>query len=333
LVLGTGPLVELWAEGAGRIPELDGLLPSSSLTGLLASLDVVASGGASSALAEALSISSGVRADLKNDRKLVDYAAYSEGMGAPWPTHSRIQPSRPRRLVNLVRRAPRAPVVSPVVVHDEEGVLLPPGEVMEEIRQCDLLGIGAIDLVAGPQSLPPDGDWYRSFLPSLRVAGGARRSSRRIRLAAGAASIDQLPLAELDSMGVVAIDLGEVPAGDEPSVADARGAARRCRRHGLQPTGSLVLGRPGFSMDLERLGVEEALADGFPTEAAIEVRLGAVDPAAWTDWLDAPSGEFSPPGMSEERVALVHRAREALQPTGPERRGLRVLARRVLDGI
>jgi len=312
LVLGTGPLVDLWPEGAGRIPELDGLLASDGSSVILSALDAVASGCDSHELVTVLATASELRSDLPVDRKLVDYARYSRGMSPPWPFSPGGDVSAAWWRQALSRRNSASAAVSPVFLHGEDGQLLPPATVLEDIRSAVLLGIQRFDLVARPSCSPPGGPWLESFLPGLRREGGTEPSSLRLRLAIDPADVDEVPLLDLPTLGVVAVDLGDVTAGDDSALDVAIRAASACRRQKLLPTGTLVLGRPGYSPELEVRGLESALGERFPTWAGVEVRLGTVDSAAWADWLDAPSPGFRPPGIDEDRMALAERARDAL---------------------
>ena len=156
-------------------------------------------------------------------------------------------------------------------------------------------------------------------------------SPLRLRLALAPMAFDEVPLVDLPTLGVVAIDFGEVTAGDEAALESAIVAASACRRQRVEPTGVLVLGRPGYAPELEVRGLERAVGERFPTAAGIEVRLGTVDLSSWVDWLDAPSPSFQPPGLSDERIALAERAHRALVVEPPELSPLRRLVVRALQ--
>jgi len=326
LVLGTGPLVDLWPEGAGRIPELDGLLPSAGSSTILSALDAVASGRGSQELGGVLASVSEARSDLPVDRKLLDYARYRRGTGAPWPWP--VRTSVPAgRWKRAFRRRHSIQSVSPVFLHGEDGQPLSPQTVLDDIRGAVLLGIQNFDLVPRPLCLPPGGAWLAEFLPGLRQEDGGAKSPLRLRLAIDPLALDDVPLLDLPTLGVVAVDLGEVTAGDDASLDSVLLAAAACRRQKLEPTGTLVLGRPGYAPDLEVRGLERAVGERFPTAAGLEVRPGTVDAAAWGDWLDAPSPAFEPPGLDPDRIALAQRAREALAQVPPPQPNLRRLAK------
>ncbi|HCP47684.1 MAG TPA: hypothetical protein DIU15_16705, partial [Deltaproteobacteria bacterium] len=327
LVLGTGPLVDLWPDGAGRIPELDGLLASAGSSTLLSALDAVAEGAGSQELVSVLASSPEALTDLPVDRKLVDYARYSKGVAPPWPSVAPVDLSRGRWKQALLRRTLPQSGVSPVFLHAEDGQLLPSQVVVNDIKSSTLLGIRTFDLVARPGCSPPGGSWLDEFLRTLSPTGGAVQSSLCLRLPVDPAKVDDIPLLDLPALGVVAVDLGEVTAGDEMALKAAIGAASRCRRRDLQPTGTLVVGRPGYGPEVEVRGLERAVGERFPTWAGVEVRLGTVDPGAWGDWLDAPSPGFRPPGVDDERTALAQRGRDALAVVPPPPPNLRRLVR------
>jgi len=303
LVLGAGPLVDLWPEGARRLVELDGLLPSASRGALLAALEVVATGGDAQTLKEALASPPRPGATEPTDRKLLDYALYRRAARGTWPDQPVHAPSGGLRFGPPVDKGEGA--TSTILLHDDSGAVLPAAAVLEEVATCDLLGIPWQDLAAAPH-LPPDAAWWRELLTSVRRLD----RSRRLRIAVDPSELPHLPLAELAECGVVAVDLGDVSAGEE-SVAAAVDAALACRRVGVEPFCAVVLGSPGYSLAEEQAGLDALRAADVAVSVGVAARPGAVDSVAWTDWIDAPSASFVPPDVGADRLVLARRLRRA----------------------
>lgn len=331
LVLGTGPLVDSWPEGARRIPELDGLLASRDVERLLAALEVISSSGSARSLAEALSHETSVAPspECPLDRKLVDYASYSET--APgWPPPQLPPPSR---VVGLGTESDKGRfAASRIVMGDMAGTLHPPDRVLEDLGGCDLLGIPWQELRTAPEWPDPDRAWWEELLALLRSRRDAGRTvPSRLRLQVHPRVARSLPLVDLRSLAVQSIDLGDVGAGDPEAVDEAIAAARACRRSGVEPSMTLILGEPGFALSDEERGVRQVEQAGISLDAQLRLHIGSVDGAAWASWLEAPGPDFDPPGLDPDRHRLVLRVRRAhLQKAQDPRRG-RAIARRVKD--
>ncbi|MCP4869466.1 MAG: hypothetical protein GY898_12195 [Proteobacteria bacterium] len=326
LVLGAGPLVDLWPEGARRLVELDGLLPSASRGALLAALEVVSTSGRAEALREALAGPARAGGTEPVERKLLDYAVYRRARRGSWP----VQPPRPAS--GLLRFGPPVDkgqgAVSEVPLRDDAGDVLPVDAVLADLASCDLLGIPWQDLGGGSGPSPTQA-WWSALLAGLRHMG----AKRHLRIALAPADLGRLPLLELAECGVEAVDLGDVDAGDDP-VEAAVDAAHACRRAGLDVSCSVVLGSPGYSLPEEQAGVDALRSAGVELTLGVAARPGAGDPVAWTDWADAPSSSFQPPGVDGERMNLARRYRRlhaarAVRVDGAA--GLRARLRRVLS--
>lgn len=301
LVLGAGPLVDLWPEGACRLVELDGLLPSASRGALLAALEVVSVGGKADALREALGGPVRPGASEPVDRKLLDYAVYRRAVRGDWP----MQPERPSS--GFLRFGPPVDkgqgAVSGVPICDDAGEVLPVEDVLLDLAACDLLGIPWQDLALSVGPDPTEG-WWEELLAGVRRLD----STRHLRIGASPAQVPRLPLLELAEAGVVAVELGDVDPGDDP-VEAAVAAAHACGRAGLAVSCSVVLGSPGYSLSEEQAGVDALRAAGVDLTLGVAARPGASDPVAWTDWVDAPSASFLPPGVDPDRLTLARRHR------------------------
>jgi hypothetical protein len=339
LVLGAGPLPAGWPEAARRLPELDGLLPgggAAAAAALLAALDaiVAAAGGAgpipgrggerlglAARLAAALALPdramAGAAAFLEIpaiDRKLLDYAVYRRAPGPPWPPREapgRVGSDKGRFAVTAVPLA-GWPTDSPGAASD----FCAPGTVLSEVRACALLGIPWVDLETGSSGghAPPQA-WVESLLVALRgdTDRGAPPPRRRLRLDPAAA---RALAHDLRPAGIVAVDLGEVPAGDGAALREALEAAEELRRVRIDPCGTILLGAPGYREKDEEAGLARAMAASFPTDAGIPVRPGSLDDPAWSAWLDAPRADFVPPGIDDATVARALRARGVLRRAG-----------------
>jgi len=135
--------------------------------------------------------------------------------------------------------------------------------------------------------------------------------------------LDELGLQRLRAAGVSAVDLGTVNGGDRVALQAAIAAADSCREAGIFPTGVLVLGCSGYDLKEDHQGVSTAIRASFPSTAAVDIRIGAVDATRWFNWLDTPGSDFHPPGLDSERLVLADRARLALQGTWKRGSGLR----------
>jgi hypothetical protein len=327
LVIGTGPLVDLWPEGARRIPELDGLLPTTGHGALLDALARLARGAPARELAEALAGPPGPPPDgpVPTERKLLDYAGYRcvPGRWPGTPAHVRRRPDKGRWAATTIP------------LHDEDGRALGPGEVLDEMAACDLIGIRWQALVPGTGRAPLPLDWWHDLLEVLRIAAGRAPASRQVRASMAPAVTRRTSLGDLRSLGIVAIDLGDVDPGDPEGVEQALQAGRACRRAGLEASATVLLGRPGYALDEERRGLEQLRAAELRVEVGVRVHVGTVDVGAWTDQLDAPSAGFVPPGVDPGRLDLVRRTarlEQARSVRSVELPGLRERLKALFDG-
>ena len=315
VLVGTGPLVDLWPEGARRIPELDGLLPRLSPDGLCAALDVLAAGGSAPALMAALATTDRQQ-PLRDplERKLLDYAVYDRCADAHWPPQQRLGFGPLSRLAARSMVRGKAPAVSPVLLSDIAGDRAALEAVVGDLRSCALLGIDWLDLrvVSGhPQPETP----YLAALCSMLTRHRASCVRRqRLRLTLSASQLHDLGLQRLQAAGICAVHFGAINAGDGDDLSAAIAAARSCRAAAIHPSGTLLLGCSGYDLEEDRRGVSVAIRAGFPLSAGVDVRVGSVDAGRWFDWLDAPARDFLPPGLETERFILADRARVALLP-------------------
>ena len=310
LVIGTGPLVDLWPDGARRLPELDGLLAGGGEAGLLEALNRLACGDDARGLTEALALPPrpGPGGPEPTDRKLLDYAAYQlvePGWPVERPGHSR--PDKGRW------------AASRVPLHDAGGCPLGPGAVLNDIARCDALGIPWQALVPGPGLPPLDLDYWDDLLEVLRLASRSR-GRRSLRLSMSPAVARRSSLTDLSSLDVAGIHLGTVDAGDRAATDEAKVAGRACRRARLTATVTVLLGQPGYSLEEETAGLDLIRSAGLPVRAAVEARVGTVDPDAWAVQLEAPTNRFVPPGADPARVELARRV-NAVEAARRERSG------------
>jgi hypothetical protein len=323
LVIGAGPLVDLWPEGARRLPELDGLLPGGGEAGLLEALDRLAAGDDARGLSEALSLPPGPPPDGPEpvDRKLLDYATY-QLVGPDWP------PERP----GVTRPDKGRWAASRIPLHDAAGRPLGPGEIIDDMARCDLLGIPWQALGPTPGLPPLDLGFWDDLLEVLRLVPGGR-DARRLRLALSPRVARRSSLTDLASLNVVAIDLGTVHAGDVDAVEEARVAGRAALRADLQVSVTVLLDQPGYSLQEEAVGLDCLRGAGLGVRAALEARIGTVDPHAWMVQLEAPTGRFVPPGIDPARLELarrVHRVQAARRERPGEREGLVARVRKLM---
>jgi len=314
VIVGTGPLVDLWPDGACRIPELDGLLPGQSAAGLGSALAVLAAGGTGQAFIEALSECSGpLRCRDPLERKLLDYAVYSRSADALWPAPRPDALGRLRRLA-LPRAAARPqPPASVVLLHDESGQPAATDAVIADIASCALLGIRRLDLAAACDAAALDVGWFAELFSQLARYRAEQPLHFRLRVPLSTAQLQEMGFERLHAAGVDGVDLGAVNGGDPEALTAAISAAQSCRAAGIFPTGVLLLGCAGYDLEEDRQGVSRAIRAEFPSTAGVDVRIGSVDTARWFDWLDAPGMDFHPPGLERERLVLADRARLALQ--------------------
>ena len=315
LVIGAGPLVDLWPEGARRLPELDGLLPGGGEAGLLEALQRLAEGHDARGLAEALALPPAPPPGGPEpiDRKLLDYAAYPL-VEPDWPTE-RPDRSRPDKGRWAASRIP---------LHDASGRPLGPGAVIDDLCRCDQLGIPWQALVPGPDLPPLDLDYWDDLLEVLRLAP-SDRGRRQLRLSLPPEVARRCSLTDLASMDVVAIDLGTVEAGNVDAVDATSVAGRAALRAGLDVTVTVLLDQPGYSLEEEASGLDSIRAAGLPVRAAVQARVGTVEPDAWLVQLEAPTNRFVPPGVDPARVELarrVNRVQAARRQRPRERDGL-----------
>jgi len=324
IIVGTGPLVDLWPEGACRIPELDGLLPGHSVAGLLSALGVLEQNGSGKALIDALRAPKQLpplREPLQ--RGLVDFAVYSRAADSLWPPLNADVVGRLQRLA-LPRSSGRAqPTVSSVLLHDSLGQPADPAQLIQELKACAALGIQWLDLRAVSGCSELDRSWFAQLFSELARYRAASLSSAHLRVPLTPVLFGELDVPRLRAAGVSAVDLGAVNGGDSAELGEAIAAARRCRQAGLFATGVLVLGRSGYDLEEDRQGVSTAIRASFPSTAGVDIRIATVDSARWANWLDAPGSEFHPPGLDSERLVLADRARLALQTTWKRGSGLR----------
>ena len=331
VLVGTGPLVDLWADGACRIPELDGLLPQLSPGGLCRALDVLGAAGSGVALAEALA---GQHPDLQLrdplERKLLDYAVYDCSADGMWPPQPRTNGGPISRLAARGRAQRRLPAVSSVFLQDMQGDPIEPADLLADLRSCALLGIDWLDFrsVAGLEE--PDTPFFMSLFSALARHRVTSTRTQQLRVTLSVSQLHDLGVDRLQAAGVRAVHLGTINGGDAEALAAAVDAAATCRAQGLYPSGVLLLGCSGYDLEEDRRGVSTAIRAGFPLIAGVDVRVGSVDVGRWNDWLDAPGAEFAPPGLEPARVVLADRARLALQSGGEPGSGLRAAARQFL---
>ena len=297
LVIGTGPLVDLWPEGARRLPELDGLLPGGGEAGLLEALARLAAGGDARDLTEALALPAGPPPGGPEpiDRKLLDYAAYPL-VEPGWPA-DRPAGGRPDKGRTATSRVP---------LHDAGGLPLGPGAILDDILRCDLLGIPWQALTPSPGRPPLDLAFWDDLLEVLRLAS-SKRARRRLRLGMSPPVARRSSLTDLASLDVAAVHLGVVDAGDLAATDEAKVAGRACLRASLGATVTVLLGQPGYSLEAETAGLDRVRSAGLSVRAAVEARVGTVDPDAWAVQLEAPTNRFVPPGIESARVELARR--------------------------
>lgn len=279
----AGPLLSAVPWAAGLLPEVDGALELGAERGLLAALDAVAAGQATTTVARCRGEVG--RALPGVDRKLVDYAAYRGVGGSPWSGRSRPRPARSDK----GRWA-----ASAVAAGGGRGL----EEVISDIAECDRLGIPWVDVVDGP-SRP---EWWRDLLGGL-----IPRSGRRLRLQLGPSVARTLGPEALRRAGVVAVDLGPVAVGDGDRQAEVLQVAALLGGAGLAVGARARLGRPGFDPAVEESGARELLAAGIDLGAAVHVPEPAPGDPAWSRWLAAPSARFTPPGASADALLVAAR--------------------------
>lgn len=305
LVLGAGPLVDTWLDGARRIPEIDGLLRSDSAAELLAALAVIATEGSADSLAAALEGQEGLSTPLEwtLDRKLVDYAAYTAN--APgWPTPQLPPPSRLLGLGGTSDKGRFA--ASRVVMADLGGELITPQQVLEDMRSCDLLGIPWQDLRPSAEGPAPEASWWSDLFALLRSTPPFGRAiPTRLRVQARPSIIRAFPMSELGSLGVSCIDLADVCLDSSDAVDEALAAVRSIRRAGLKSSLTALLGGSGGSLNDEERGLRALRHSSARVNVRFRVQVGAQDSAAWASWLDAPGPGFVPPGIDPQRVRLL----------------------------
>jgi len=324
VIVGTGPLVDLWPDGACRIPELDGLLPKHSSGGLCAALEVLERGGSGKALIESLTTSSPPpNSGVPMERNLLDYAGYRRSLDALWPPLHADPVDRLRQRLLPRKNGRGQPAVSSVLLLDELGHPHEPSAVIEDIVACTALGIRWIDLCVAPHGSILESSWFVRLFSELSRCRAAAPGVHYLRAPLSPAMLDELGMQRLRAAGVSAVDLGTVNGGDAAALGDAVAAARRCRQAGLFPTGVLVLGCSGYDLEEDRHGVSTAIRAAFPSTAGVDIRMGTVDAGRWSDWLDAPGIDFNPPGLDNERLVLADRARLALQARWRRSSGLR----------
>ncbi len=331
VLVGTGPLVDLWPEGACRIPELDGLLPELRPGGLCRALDVLAAAGSGASFAEALS---GQHPDLQAgaplERKLLDYAVYDCSADGMWPPQPAVGGGPIARLTAMSRAQRRPPAVSSVLLQDVQGAWVEPDDLLSDLRSCALLGIDWLDLRSVTGQDDPDTRFFVRLFSALARCRASAARTQHLRVTLSAALLRDLGVDRLQAAGVRAVHLGTINGGDAEALAAAVDMAAACRAAGLYPSGVLLLGCSGYHLEEDRRGVSTAIRAGFPLSAGVDVRVGSVDARRWSNWLDAPGSEFVPPGLEPERVVLADRARLALQNRGQLGGGLRAVARQFL---
>ncbi|MEE2827832.1 MAG: hypothetical protein VX498_01475 [Myxococcota bacterium] len=318
LVLATGPLVESWPEGARRIPEVDGLLPTGAQAALLAALEAISTGQDSRAFGVALQLSpeedAGVTGTI--DRKLLDYAAYSQPSEF-WPPPQLPPPSRVLRIGNESDKGRYA--ASSVPLRHSSGGTLGAEEVLSDMAACDLLGIPWQELRASRSPIS-DRAWWEELFSALRMERDRQTAARRLlNLQLPPGLVRSLPLVDLRSLSSLMVNLGDVVAGDPEAVDEAIAAARACRRAGLATTMTLLLGEPGFSLSHEETGLRKVERAGLDLDAQLRVDIGAVDESAWSSWLEAPGPVFVPPGLDPDRHSLTLRFRRTQRAKRQER--------------
>jgi hypothetical protein len=307
LVLGAGPLVDTWLDGARRIPEIDGLLRSDAAGELLASLAVIASDGSAESLAKALKGDEercpSPSPESTLDRKLVDYAAYTASPEG-WPPP---QPTPPSRLLGLGGTSDKGRfAASRVVMSDLSGALLTPQEVLSDMRACTLLGIPWQELCPSSDGPPPDPAWWNALFTLLRSSPPFGRAiPTRLRIQSDPSVVRTFPMSELRSLGVSCIDLADVRCDSLEAVEEALAAGRSVRRAGIDCSLTALLGGTGCPRAEEEQGLRSLRRSSAHVTMRIDVEVGAQDAAAWASWLEAPGPTFVPPGIASQTVRLL----------------------------
>lgn len=304
-MLGTGPLVDTWLDGARRLPEIDGLIGSNAAAELLAALEVIAIEGSAGSLAGALRGSEARSAspEWTLDRKLVDYATYTASPEG-WPPPQLPPPSR---LLGLGVTSDKGRfAASRVVMANLNGALLSPEDVVSDMRSCALLGIPWQELCPAPAGPSPEPAWWNALFALLRSSPGIGRTVRtRLRIQTNPSVVRTFPMSELRSLGVSSMDLADVRCSSSEAVEEALAAGRSIRRAGLDCSLTALLAGTGGSGTEEELGLRSLLRSSARVTPRIEVQVGTEDAAAWAAWLEAPSPRFVPPGIPPQTVRLL----------------------------
>jgi hypothetical protein len=305
LVLGAGPLVDTWLDGARRIPEIDGLLRSDAAAALVAALATIATEGSAGSLAAALEGHGVHSADLEwtLDRKLVDYAAYTASAEG-WPPPQIPPPSRVLGIGGTSDKGRFA--ASRVVMADLGGALLSPQEVLADMRSCSLLGIPWQELRPSPTGTAPDAAWWSALFALLRSSPSLGRTiPTRLRIQSSPSVVRTFPMSELRSLGVSCIDLADVHCDSSGAVEEALAAGRSVRRTGLDFSLTALLGTSGSSIADEEQGLRALRRSSARVRVRVDVQVGGEDPPAWASWLEAPDPRFVPPGITPQRLRLL----------------------------
>jgi len=298
-------MVDIWASGARKLPELDGLLPSTGTSQLLAGLEVISRGGSALELSRTL----GAEAPSLHfprclDRKLVDYAAYSDVSGGWPPTH--LPP--PSRLLGIGAESDKGRfAASRVTITTTSGAPVEPQEVLEDIGECELLGIPWQELRPSWGCSSHDTQWWRELLGLLQQrTPGRREVPTQFRLQLRPKLARSLPLSDLRQLAIVSIDLGEVACSRPDEVEEALAAARATRRSGITASLTAVLATsPGLSVEDEERGLRQLRSAGVQLDAYLRINREELELREWSSWLEAPKPNFHPPGVHPEKLHLV----------------------------
>jgi len=304
LVLGTGPMVDVWASGARKLPELDGLLPSNGASQLLAGLEVISRGGSALELSRTLG-EEGPSPHFPRclDRKLVDYAAYGD-VSSGWPP-TQLPP--PSRLLGIGSESDKGRfAASRVTITTLAGDPVAPKEALEDIGECELLGIPWQELRPLWGCASHDTQWWRDLFALLQHRRTGRREvPTQFRLHLQPKVARSLPLSDLRQLSIVSIDLGEVTCSRPDEVEEALSAVRATRRSGIKASLTAVLGSPGDSVEDEERGLRQLESGGTQLDAYLQIKTEQLELREWSSWLEAPKPDFLPPGIHPEKLHLV----------------------------
>ena len=318
-------MVAVWPSGARKLPELDGLLPGNATTQLLAGLEVISRGGSGLELSDTLkSKESSVHLARCLDRKLVDYAAYIDVSGGWPPTH--LPP--PSRLLGIGAESDKGRfAASRVTITTLSGTPVDPQETLQDIGECELLGIPWQELRPSWGCSSHDTQWWKELLALLQQRPPGRREiPTQFRLQLRPKIARSLPLSDLRQLAVVSIDLGEISCSRPDEVEEALVAVRATRRSGITASLTAVLGTsPDLSVEDEERGLRQLRSVGAQLDAYLRINTEELELREWSSWLEAPKPNFHPPGVHPEKLRLVEnvlREKERRETSAPRAQAL-----------